>query len=145
METPFWVRGLVSVAVFLEAFFCQGLPVDRSCYADNDGSGNFDEQEYTARMDLTPKQKQEIMKQQRKQRDQLSHIRMALKKARGALLEELAKEQPKMGKVNSIVGTIKQLQAELIDNRVKHFLALKKVLSKEQMRELIDQYGKINN
>jgi hypothetical protein len=145
MEVGFWTRSVISIAIFLGAFFFQALPMGGPCYADDNGVGNFDEQEYTSRMDLTPRQKQEIIKSQRKQKDQLSRIRMALKKARGALLDELAKDKPKMGKVNSIVGTIKKLQAELIDNRVKHFLVLKKVLSRDQMRDLIDQYGKKNN
>lgn len=98
--------------------------------------------EIISKMDLTPGQKKEIIETQDIQKDQLGKIRRALRKNRADLAEELKKNKLNFDDIKKIVDEIKDLQGQLIDNRISHFVRMKKILTKKQMNELLDSYKK---
>lgn len=106
------------------------------------GKGKRDE--VVSKMNLTPKQKKEIIETQEIQKNQLGKLRRALRRKRSDLADELGKDKLNFDDIKDVTDDIKDLQGQLIDNRISHFVRMKKILSKEQMSELLDSYKRKN-
>ena len=100
--------------------------------------------EVISKMNLTPKQKKEIIETQEIQKDQLGKLRRALRQKRSDLADELGKDKLNFDDIKDVTDDIKDLQGQLIDNRISHFVRMKKILSKKQMGELLDSYERKN-
>ncbi len=89
----------------------------------------------TAELGLTDEQKSEMQKLREESWEGKRELYSQLKAARKELREELKKPSSDRGKINDIVARMKDLQGEMIDNRVDHFLETKEVLTDEQFRK----------
>jgi Spy/CpxP family protein refolding chaperone len=133
IRSKIFIPGFLLFLLFMSVIdvyaFDEGLP-DRKLKRDK----------VISKMNLTPEQKQEIIETQEIQKYQLGKIRRALCDKRSELADELKQEKLNFDNIKDITNDIKDLQGQLIDNRISHFIRLKKILTKEQMDDLLDSY-----
>ena len=115
-------------------------PKIAGAFEDKEMKGKDKRDEVISNMNLTPKQKKEIIETQEIQKDQLGKLRRALRKKRSDLADELGKDKLNFDDIKEVTDDIKDLQGQLIDNRISHFVRMKKILTKEQMNELLYSY-----
>jgi Spy/CpxP family protein refolding chaperone len=90
----------------------------------------------TAELQLTPQQKTELDKQREEFGAKTKDVRERINSARKALREELDKPTPDMAQINSLVGQIKDLTGQQLQAKVDKVLAMKKVLTAEQINKM---------
>ncbi len=135
------IRNKTKIFVLTFLLFTSFIIVnDLYAMEDNRPRRKAKREEIISKMSLTPKQKQEIIETQNIQKDQLGKIRRGLREKRAELADELKKEKLNFDKIKDITDDIKDFQGQLIDNRISHFVRLKKILTKEQMDDLLDSY-----
>ncbi|MCX6339433.1 MAG: periplasmic heavy metal sensor [Candidatus Aureabacteria bacterium] len=106
------------------------------------GEGRFQEQ--LKELNLTPAQTEQIKKQRQANMSAMRELKQALKTKHSELLEELDKQQPDKGKIESVTSELKRLEAQRIDQKVKNILQMKETLTPEQFKKLSslkEEYG----
>lgn len=132
-KTRVLIMAFLSLAVIFASNYA-------SAFEGEGMHGKEKRDEIISKMNLTPKQKKEIIETQDIQKDQLGKLRRALRDKRSELADELGKDKLNFDDIKVVVDKIKDLQGQLIDNRISHFIRMKKILTKEQMNELLDSY-----
>jgi Spy/CpxP family protein refolding chaperone len=93
---------------------------------------------------LTEEQ-QEQMKEHRDQNHQkMRETHEKMRQARQALKTELEKEKSNNKAINEISTSLKTMQADMVDNRIKSILELKEVLTYEQFKQFGEKTRKLH-
>lgn len=87
-------------------------------------------------LNLTPEQRQQMKEHHQASREEMRSLREKMKENRKALAEELKKENPDRRNINRIASQMKEVQGEIIDQRIDNFLEMKKILTPEQYQKL---------
>ncbi|MEE4198369.1 MAG: periplasmic heavy metal sensor [Bacteroidales bacterium] len=91
-------------------------------------------------LQLTPEQFNRFREMNEKNRTASRRIARELHIQRVAMVEEISKENPDPGKLDSIAHEIGKLHYELKRNTFEHFLALKAICNEEQQEKLQHMY-----
>ncbi|MCX6339836.1 MAG: periplasmic heavy metal sensor [Candidatus Aureabacteria bacterium] len=87
-------------------------------------------------LNLTPAQMEQLNTQRQANKSAMRELQQALKTKRRELREELDKQKPDKGKLESITSELKRLEAQRIDQRVKNILQMKETLTPEQFKKM---------
>ncbi|MBU0580416.1 MAG: periplasmic heavy metal sensor [Candidatus Margulisbacteria bacterium] len=112
---------LISVVVFL-------ISLSALAYAA--------EEDFVKKLDLSPAQVKQIKAQRQEQDRVRDQIREQIRVKEQALKEEVDKEEPNQNRIRAMVQEINQLRSKAFEDRVNALLETKKVLTREQFREM---------
>jgi Spy/CpxP family protein refolding chaperone len=130
--------GCVGLYIFaaLSLVQAQGVPPEESPSAKMHSGEHI--QEIYSQLNLTDDQKKQLdaNKQQHRARTEIS--RQELKKDKEALRQEIMSAQLDMVKINKIHQQIKDLQAQMEDDKLNSILAVRAILTPEQFLKFIN-------
>lgn len=86
-------------------------------------------------LNLTPEQQQKLGENRKAQREKTAQLRQAVKEKREELRKGLESATVTRAAVEPLVGEIKSLVAQLIDNRLNGIFAVKEILTPEQFSQ----------
>ncbi|MBN2483927.1 MAG: periplasmic heavy metal sensor [Candidatus Omnitrophica bacterium] len=84
---------------------------------------------------LSEEQAEQLRAQKENRRQVQQRLRESMRNVHQALAEELAKEKPDQGKIDSITQDMKKLNSQMIDDRVKSIIDTRNILTPEQYRQ----------
>lgn len=90
-------------------------------------------------LNLTPEQKDKLEKLRTESRAQMMAARQTLGEARKELVDVLSKYESDSKAVQDIVSRIKEIQDNMVDQRVKNMLDIRSVLNKEQFEKFMER------
>ncbi|MEI8349292.1 MAG: periplasmic heavy metal sensor [Candidatus Omnitrophota bacterium] len=83
-------------------------------------------------LNITAQQKEQLKEIMQENRNKAITHREKLRTSRQALKEELEKVNSDTARINTLVAEVKNIEGQLIDERVNHILKIKAVLTPEQ-------------
>ena len=135
---------ILTVAAVAVALALTGLPAYAGpVWAKEDacgGGGKKGEhfQSLIDKLDVTDEQKETLTVQREEHWKKMKELREAMNENRQALREELLKDDYSKAAVKKTVSEMKDVQGEMIEQRVDHFLQMKEVLTPEQYRKFTE-------
>ena len=93
-------------------------------------------EEIIKELGLTPEQQQKLTEQRKDEKIQAEQLRQRMQDARDALSRELDKDQPDRRKVRALIREMKAVIGARLENKVDGILAMKSILTPEQMKIL---------
>ena len=87
-------------------------------------------------LDLTTEQQERMKALRQENKGKRQQLQQELKESRKALKEELGKYRSDPAVIDGAVAQMKDLQAQLIDYRVDHFVEMKRILTPEQFEKM---------
>lgn len=96
-------------------------------------------QELYKDLNLSDEQKKALEENKSKGREQMKALFTDMRAKREAIRQELQKDTLDMAKIDQINGELKNLQAQLLDHRLEHILAVRKILTPEQFKKFISK------
>jgi len=123
------IIGLVVSLIMASSVYAQGQSVGKP-----DGA-RLKESIYKE-LNLTAEQQKKLEENRAKQRQMNSQLRTALTEKEKQLQQSLKDPDVTRAKLEPLVGEIKSLQAQLIDQRVSGIFAVKEILTPEQISKL---------
>jgi Spy/CpxP family protein refolding chaperone len=123
----------VMTVVFASAAYAQ-LPE-----GDHAKMGRNWEERFSAiikELNLSPEQQQAITQQRAQEKARSQELRQKMKAVRDEITLELNKDVTDTAKLDSFISRMKELTGERIEQQIKGILALKKILTPEQFKEL---------
>lgn len=107
---------------------------------ENTGKDAGDKETYIKRMSedlqLTPQQEEALTRDREEFTSRSKGLKESIRSARTGLKEELEKPAPDKVKVDSLVAEIKDMIGRQLQNRVDKVMAMKKVLTPEQLNKM---------
>ncbi len=94
-------------------------------------------QELYKDLNLTDQQKRALEENKNKRREQTKALFNEMKEKRQLLSQELQKDELNMEKINQANNELKNLQAQMLDNRLASILEVRKILTPEQFKKFI--------
>ncbi|MFA5271717.1 MAG: Spy/CpxP family protein refolding chaperone [Candidatus Omnitrophota bacterium] len=102
-------------------------------------------EQFSKELNLTPEQQSKLTENRKAQRKNLAQLRKAVKENEAKLREALKVPGVTKSSVQPIANEIKSLQAQLIDSRIESILAVRQILTPEQVvkfDQMADKYRK---
>lgn len=85
---------------------------------------------------LTPEQRQKLDEQRKDEKAQAEQLRTKMQETHQALARELDKDQPDRKKVRALIRQMKAILGARLENKVDGILAMKTILTPEQLKKL---------
>jgi Spy/CpxP family protein refolding chaperone len=134
---------ILTVAAVAVALALTGLPAyagpvwaKEDAYGGGKKGAHF--QDLMDKLDLTEEQRETLTAQREENWKKMKELREAMNENRQALREELLKDDYSKAAVKKTVSEMKDVQGEMIEQRVDHFLQMKEVLTPEQYRKFTE-------
>lgn len=90
------------------------------------------------KLGITEEQKEKLLEQRQAHWERMKELREEMNAQRKGLRDELEKEDYSKGNIDATVARMKDLQGQMITQRVDHFLQMKDVLTPEQFKKMTD-------
>jgi len=97
------------------------------------------QQEIYNHLRLTDEQKKLLEKNKNKYREQTKTLFTRMRQKMDSLRQELEKSELNMQVIGQINNELKQLQSQMLDNRLEHILEVRKILTPGQFKEFEDK------
>ena len=140
------MRMLTVVAVVIAMVSTAQLVYAGPVWAAKDAHGGGKKGEHFQKLieqlDITDEQKKVLTEQRDEHWKKMKELREAMNENRKDLREELLKSDYSKTAVNRTVGEMKELQGEMIEQRVDHFLQIKEVLTPQQYKKITEHAEK---
>lgn len=125
--------GLCVFGTMALAYADNGKPVAPAAQAWKHGNEGF--QEIYSKLHLTDAQKKQLEDNKTRLRAQMKSTREQVRTNREAMQQELMKDALDMKKIHDIHNRIKALEAQMADDRLDSFLAVRTILTPQQFAE----------
>ncbi len=128
----------VAVALILTGLPAYAGPVwaKEDAYVGGKKGAHF--QDLMDKLDLTEEQRETLKARREENLEKMKELREAMNENRQALREELLKDDYSKTAVKKTVREMKDIQGDMIEQRVDHFLQMKEVLTSEQYRKFTE-------
>ena len=93
-------------------------------------------QDMTEKLDLSEEQKEQLNTHRGRQKARMKELKKELKTTHEALRKELKNCDSDESAIKSTVTRLKKVQAQLLDQKVDNFLAMREILTPEQFRKM---------